>query len=376
MRRYLLYGYGGAYNHGAEAIVRTTVAMLRQSDAPILLSTHFPDQDREFGIDELVDLLIPADLSWIKQERQAKTLGEKEVWAKHMYRKALEQIDQDTVCVGIGGDNYCYSNWYRQSIFHKTAKDMGAVSFLWGCSIQPEMIDAKMEAVLQGHDHIYVRESETEHALCAHGILHQVTRLPDPAFFLNPSPIPLPDGFVPGETVAVNLSPLILRRNSKVLDCFVDAIHCLLDRAENLLLVPHVTMPADDDRQAIGILQERLSLEKRNRVLCLEGSFCAAELKYAISQCSLLLCTRTHASIASYSTCVPTLVVGYSIKSVGLGRDMDMSHWVLPLEMCEELPKRVAELWECRQEVREALVERMAVCRLQWETGSAALLVD
>jgi polysaccharide pyruvyl transferase WcaK-like protein len=31
---------------------------------------------------------------------------------------------------------------------------------------------------------------------------------------------------------------------------------------------------------------------------------------------------RTHASIAAYSTCVPTLVVGYSVKARGIARDL------------------------------------------------------
>jgi polysaccharide pyruvyl transferase WcaK-like protein len=31
---------------------------------------------------------------------------------------------------------------------------------------------------------------------------------------------------------------------------------------------------------------------------------------------------RTHATIAAYSTCVPTLVLGYSIKSQGIAKDI------------------------------------------------------
>ena len=31
---------------------------------------------------------------------------------------------------------------------------------------------------------------------------------------------------------------------------------------------------------------------------------------------------RTHATIAAYSTCVPTLVIGYSVKSRGIAKDI------------------------------------------------------
>ena len=36
----------------------------------------------------------------------------------------------------------------------------------------------------------------------------------------------------------------------------------------------------------------------------------------------MFVCARTHASIAAYSTCVPTLVLGYSIKSKGIAQDI------------------------------------------------------
>ena len=70
MKKLLLYGHGGAYNHGAEAIVRASVPMFRQMGFPIFLSTHFPEQDRAFGLDKLVDKLIPADLSLAALEKQ------------------------------------------------------------------------------------------------------------------------------------------------------------------------------------------------------------------------------------------------------------------------------------------------------------------
>jgi polysaccharide pyruvyl transferase WcaK-like protein len=37
---------------------------------------------------------------------------------------------------------------------------------------------------------------------------------------------------------------------------------------------------------------------------------------------SMMICARTHASIAAYSSCVPTYVFGYSVKSKGIARDI------------------------------------------------------
>lgn len=281
-------------------------------------------------------------------------MEEKEGYARKIYSRALAEVDENTVCIGIGGDNYCYPNWYRQSIFHKAAKERGGVSILWGCSIQPELIDGPMGEILAGHDHIYARESITRDALLARGIT-QVSLLPDPAFALTPHPVELPDGFRPGQTAALNLSPLVLRRQEGLMESFVQTARQLLRHTQALLLVPHVTMPSDDDRAALGALAERLAPEERKRVCFPHIPLNAAQLKYLIAHCELLVCTRTHASIAGYSSGVPTLVVGYSVKSLGIARDLNMEDWVLPLEKSQQVSEKAERLWYKQQEIRKTL---------------------
>lgn len=343
MKKILMYGHGGAYNHGAEAIVRASVPVFRQAGCPLLLSTHFPDQDREFGLDRMVDKLIPADLSLVPEERAAEGLAARERIAAKIYRDALAEIDKDTICIGIGGDNYCYPNWHRQSVFHRTAKARGGKSVLWGCSIEPDRIHGDMERILSEHDRIYVRESLTAAALREHGI-EQVAQIRDPAFSLRPEPVPLPEKF--GEhTAALNLSPLALRRSAQLLYHFVEAARWLLSHADALLMLPHVTMPVDDDRQALEELERRLPPSERARVCWAPEGLSAGQYKCLISKCEILVCCRTHASIAAYSTGVPVVVAGYSVKSRGISLDMGLERWVVPIENGSELTSRVTELW-------------------------------
>lgn len=354
MKKILLYGHGGAYNHGAEAILRSSVPLFRQAGLPILLSTHFPEQDREFGLDKLVDRLIPADLSHVPEEKRQSDFISKEKIAAQIYRDALSEIDEGTICIAVGGDNYCYPNWYRQSVFHRTVKERGGQSILWGCSVQPEMITEEMKAVLQGHDCIYARESLTANALKGHGI-KQVRLLPDPAFLLPKEEIALPDGF--GKTTAaMNLSPLTLRKSKELMPAFVETAHFLLSRADSLLLVPHVIIPVDNDIEALRELEAQLTPQERERVCWVPAGANVSQIKYLISKCALLVCCRTHASIAGYSTGVPTLVVGYSIKSKGIGLDLGMDTWVLPLEEGARLPGLAAKLFEMRFDVQQEII--------------------
>ena len=60
----------------------------------------------------------------------------------------------------------------------------------------------------------------------------------------------------------------------------------------------------------------------------------AEELKGYISRCRFFIGARTHSTIAAYSSCVPTLVVGYSIKANGLAKDIfgTIDNFVCPVQ--------------------------------------------
>ena len=60
----------------------------------------------------------------------------------------------------------------------------------------------------------------------------------------------------------------------------------------------------------------------------------APKLKYIISKCQMFVGARTHATIAAYSSMVPTLVVGYSVKARGIAKDLfgTSDNYVLPVQ--------------------------------------------
>lgn len=106
-------------------------------------------------------------------------------------------------------------------------------------------------------------------------------------------------------------------------------------------------------------MARNLTPEEQPRLCRVSQNLNAAQRKDLISRCELLVCCRTHASIAGYSTGVPTLVAGYSVKSQGIGLDLGMERWVISLENSAELPRRTAELWESRQLVRTHLLTKL-----------------
>ena len=122
-------------------------------------------------------------------------------------------------------------------------------------------------------------------------------------------------------------------------------------------LIPHVVWQDNDDRTVLKILYDEF--KSSNRVLLIEDANCM-QLKGYISQCRFFIGARTHATIAAYSTCVPTLVLGYSIKSRGIARDLfgDEEHYVLPVQdLQKENDLTDAFMWlsEHEQEIKNRL---------------------
>jgi polysaccharide pyruvyl transferase WcaK-like protein len=178
---------------------------------------------------------------------------------------------------------------------------------------------------LKDFDLITVRESLSYQVLKDHGI-HAV-QVADPAFLLEKKELPLPSGFVEGNTVGINISPLINDYEggeSIAFQNYVKLIEYILNETDmNVCLIPHVVWAQVDDRKPMQQLLERF--KNSGRVILLDDHNCE-ELKGFISRCRFFIGARTHATIAAYSTCVPTLVVGYSIKSRGIALDLFGTH--------------------------------------------------
>ena len=56
---------------------------------------------------------------------------------------------------------------------------------------------------------------------------------------------------------------------------------------------------------------------------------------------------------------MPTLVMGYSVKSRGIGLDLGMERWVIPMEDSEKLSERAVELWKCRHQIQAHLQKKL-----------------
>lgn len=329
MKNLFMYAHGGSGNHGCEAIVRSTLGLFRDEDnLHITLISKTPEEDRTYGIDQLCTV-IPEQIpyprctpSFLSAYLRLKLKNNYVPLDKLNYKKAFDNIRRGDIALSIGGDNYCYADAHCYTMMNDMLLQRGAKTVLWGCSIEPEILKQPAFAKdIARYSLITARESISYEAL--RNVNPNTVLLRDPAFTLKYPDTALPAGFLDGNMVGINLSPLVIEKETVpglVMENYQKLIdHILAETNMGVALIPHVVWETGDDRRPLQQLYQKY--KHTERVLLIEDQNCM-QLKGIISRCRFFIGARTHATIAAYSTGVPTLVVGYSVKARGIARDL------------------------------------------------------
>ena len=340
-----LYSHGGSKNHGCEAIVRGTYKVINK---PMVLYSMNPDEDIKYGIDKIITIKEDNDcqikrksIEYYLSAANIKLFKSTELNTKYKKKEFLSDINKDDIYISIGGDNYCYEGVNVLGDINSLIHKKGAKTVLWGCSINENILnDINVIKDLKLYNLIVVRESLTYNALRKAGITENVVLYPDPAFQLDKEELQLPEGFMEGNTIGINISPLIIssgKENGMVKKNYEKLIEHIIHTTDmQIILIPHVTWDHNNDREPIVYLYNKY--KDTGRVIMLEKEYNCMQLKGFISRCRMFIGARTHATIAAYSTCVPTLVVGYSIKAKGIAKDLfgDYENYVVSAQNLNE----------------------------------------
>lgn len=372
MKRIIMFEHAGSRNHGCEAIVRSTVSILGNHD--YYLETKDADGDKEYGIEKLVNLL-QLDSGIVEQNSlKGMLMRVKARLNTHLDYDTLEclyrnkSLTSNCACaLSIGGDNYCYNgiiHSMRDKLNAFKAKEVPVV--LWGCSIDKEKLDKRVIEDLKKYDIITARESLTVNYLYDIGIKNEVVPCSDPAFTLDTEPVKWQESILNSEEIiGINVSDFMKFYNAypeATYRNFYNLIDYIINKTNyTVVLIPHVTHEENNDRIPI----EKLASEfNSSRILTVNEDFNCMQLKYIISKCRMFVGCRTHSTIAAYSTCVPTLVVGYSTKARGICRDIfgsddDLLIDARKFETDYDLTNKFAAFSERENELRNHLKEVM-----------------
>lgn len=328
--RILMFFHGGSGNRGCEAIVQTAVKVIRAryADAYIALASTKPDSDRHInGLDELIfhnqtRSMALSSLSFWKNYWQVK-INKSDVQSyRFLHQDIIQRIADFDVFLSIGGDNYCYGEAPDVYELNRIIKSKGKKLLLWGASIgQDDLSEMKLKD-LHTFDHLVIRESESRNALERAG-LKNVVLVADGAFLLDVEHLPLPTTWEQGNTIGFNFSPLV---DHKIPGSRTAALalleYILRNTSYTIALTPHVIQPGNDDYECMQSMLTDLGALANERVFLLPNNLTASQYKGYIARMEMFIGARTHATIAAYSRAVPVMVLGYSVKSIGIAKDL------------------------------------------------------
>jgi len=371
----LMFAHGGSLNRGCEAIVRSSAALIqsRIRGAEVLLASERPETDRGLNVSEVVDgsarTLRRFSPDWIVSSVRYKLLGDESYAFARIHRNVIRRIREADVCLSIGGDNYCYGEQPGLYEIDRRVKKMGRKLVLWCCSIGEEDLSERKMEDLKRFDLILARESVTYDVLRGRG-LDNVRLVADPAFTLPDIRLPLPPGWKEGDTIGVNMSPLVAERNPKTFEAVRELVRHVLETTDSAIaLTPHVIQQGNSDLDTLRPLYEEFRAS--GRVLLLPGNLNAMQLKGYISRMRFFIGARTHATIAAYSSGVPTIVLGYSVKSKGIARDLfgrerlviDTRVMANPAELIDAFEEMVSEEEALRGRLADTLPRILSMSR-------------
>lgn len=367
MSENILVNHGGSANHGCEALVRTVNTLLGGKNT---VMSDAPEEDFRYRLNDVIDVLSATSsysrmsTDFVSAYTRLKLHKDYAYMDALPYLNPIRTMNNDTVAVSVGGDIYCYDDYRKYILIHRElAKRHKTV--LLGCSLEKHLFnDPEFVEDMKSYAHISARESLTYGYLKEAGFTN-IGFAPDTAFTLPAVELPLPEGFIENNTIGINISPLVARKEGKpgiVRDNYRQLIEYILANTDcSLALIPHVVWNGNDDRT---ILKEFYEEHKDSgRVVLIEDHNCM-ELKGFIARCRIFIGARTHATIAAYSSCVPTLVVGYSVKSQGIAGDLfgTDKNYVLPVQSMEsenDLTEGFRWILNRKEDIRKYLEKTM-----------------
>lgn len=378
--RILLIGIGGVYNYGCEAIVRGTERMLHEQwpDAKIVYASRRPEDDRA--------RLKGCNVEIVRRKRVGRYSPQ------NVLRKLLNiagiswypTTDPPAIADGcdavlsIGGDIYTIrSNGAGNRGFLRfgdACEIRGVPYVLWGASVGPFTQNIETERVFTKHlkniSLITARESETVDYLRTLGVYDNVIPCADPAYVVTPEITVNHTHQRNGLTIGINLSPLSVIHAGYSLEDSISTQastiqHLIKSLDVRIVLIPHVVcdfMEGDDDLRYLHRLKQAIASEYQEAVTLLNNDIGFIGTKRELVKCDLVIAARMHCAINALAAHVPTILVSYSRKAVGMCQYVyGNSNWVVPLDefLPDSISQKVSRLIGQVEETRGYLAKRI-----------------
>ena len=363
--KFILIDNSSYENKGCEAIVRGTVQIIDNSfgrNSEYIVETRFNSEESyiQQKLSEYDPRIKHVNASIYERKFIEKSLHRRFMdkvinkyklygyfedinYKRHKHLRILEDMPDSTAGICIGGDNYSL-DYGLPKLFTDT-DDMilsyNKPCILWGASIGPFSKNVAFEKYMSKHlqkvTAIFAREDSTIEYLNSIGVKNNIHRVSDPAFLMEPKKPTDYDSLIGiEESIGINLSPIMAKYwadndQEKWTAFCIDLVEKVLKLTDKIVyLVPHVVHKNNNnDYEFLKIIKNSIK-NSNDRLFLLGGHYNAAEVKYLISKMTSFMGSRTHSTIAAFSTCIPSISLAYSIKAVGINKEVfgDLSYCV------------------------------------------------
>lgn len=378
--RILLIGIGGVYNYGCEAIVRGTETIIRHEypDADIVYASNRSSDDQERLKGSKVQIIERGGIRRYSIKnicRKILSVGGI-TWSPMV--DSLRLLTNADAVLSIGGDIYTLHPGGNYSLslpkFGNAAQKRGVPYVLWGASVGPFSDNPGAEMVFARHlkklSLITARESATVEYLRTLEVCDSVIPCADPAYVVASEIKANHTHQCNHLTIGINLSPLSTRFTKYSLE---DSIYMQASTIQGLIkalnariiLIPHVVCnfnEGDDDLRYLQRVKGTITPEYQDKIILLDSDAGFVGTKKELVKCDLVIAARMHCAINALAAHVPTILVSYSSKAVGMSQYVyNNSDWVVPLAefLPDSILRKVSRVIGQIRETRGYLAKRI-----------------
>ena len=374
MKKVLIVINAAKYNMGSNMLLRGITQIVKDSGVNFIAISSADISKKEILNIHFVNKYIPRSYEWTKKYiikkmffAIDKLFGMTLFLEKIKNYSLYKEFKNFELVIFIAADNYDYTkrkNPLDEMIYYISKLKNKPRTILYDFSINRSNITKYLIDSIKKVDFLTARDSLSfENLKEIKETKNKLFLVADSAFIVKPIKTEVENIDLSKNFVGLNISSMVLNKNENVLDTYYKLIEQILSYKElKILLIPHVMK--QQDLKGLKMLYEKY--KNTNRIFLIDNeNLTGPELKYIISKCRFFVGARTHATIAAYSSFVPTLVLGYSIKSLGIAKDLfgTYKNYVVKLDEISDNKNLLADsfkwIYENEENIRKHLIDIM-----------------
>lgn len=381
--RIAIYGIGGLYNYGCEAIIRETVEFIKKNyNNPKITYYSRNYKDDLILANELgIQIVSIERKSTFLRKCISKLIDLSELPIVPFFKKEFKLITENSdVVFSVGGDIYTIPKYLRERKHYRYVNylvEFGEYALkrrikivIYGASIGPFGKYEKAKKYYLEHlkkvEKIICREIETQRYLENNGISKNVILLPDPAYLVSDPNEKIKK--IP-RYIGINLSELSLlevygssRENITLkISSIIEEIY--LKTKIPIILIPHVMSPhttIDNDFKFLEKIYFSIKDELKSYIKVVKPTN-FIDTKNYLRECIIVVAARMHCAVNAITVGTPAIFIAYSQKSIGMSNFVyGKNEWCISInDINRDLIDLIINLLNNEEGVRKIINKRI-----------------